>query len=49
MNIELGPEELRLIKKFFYAIRNEPDLIVLEEVEEAPEENVSEEMIKLFI
>ena len=49
MKIELGPEELRLIRKFFYAIRNEPSYIVLEDVDEAPEEDVSEEMIRLFI
>ena len=49
MKIELDEEELKLIRKFFYAIMNEPDLIVLEEVEEAPEEDVDEEMIRLFV
>ena len=49
MKIELGPEELKLIRKFFYAVRNEPSYIVLEDVEEAPEEDVSEELIRLFV
>jgi len=49
MKIELGEEELRLIRKFIYALRHEPSYIVCEEVEEAPEEDVDEELVKLFV
>ena len=50
MKIELRPEELKLIGKFIYALKNEPDLIVLEDVDKIEEaEEVDEELATLFI